>query len=72
MAGHQPLREEVYVERLITSLAYHRTEDEAATVTTHPRSWTLASTLTFDSEFVNRIRVIVRFLAQKTPTALNF
>lgn len=31
--GRQPLREELYVERLIASLAYHRTAEEAMTVT---------------------------------------
>ena len=31
--GRQPLREELYVERLIASLAYHRTAEEASTVT---------------------------------------
>lgn len=31
--GRQPLREELYVERLVASLAYHRTAEEAMTVT---------------------------------------
>lgn len=31
--GRQPLREELYVERLIASLAYHRTAEESMTVT---------------------------------------